>query len=159
MLQDLIKIKPQTKRNYYTGKYEFATPVKKPREKAKYYFQWAMIFHAKRKPAEAYKYYEKAIFHHKKPVYLKQMAILHHEMGYLKEALDYIRIAVDIEKQNQRAKERRAKALQEKDFSLVTPFTYITSYSQSSQSFATLTKNTTTISSAHYISKYLNSPV
>jgi tetratricopeptide (TPR) repeat protein len=159
MLQDLIKIKPQSKKNYYTSRYEFATAVKKPREKAKYYFQWAMIFHAKRKPAEAYKYYEKAILHHKRPVYLKQMAILHHEMGYLKEALAYIRIAVDIEKQEQRAKERRVKALQEKNFSTVMPFTYITSYSQSSQSFAALTKNTTTISSGHYLGKYLDPPV
>ncbi len=143
MLQDLIKIKPQTKRNYYTDKYEFATPVRKPREKAKYYFQWAMIFHAKRKPAEAYKYYEKAIFHHKKPVYLKQMAILHHEMGYLKEALNYIRVAVDIEKQEQREKERREKALQEKDFSARLPFRYNTNYCYSSVSHSTERRNAT----------------
>jgi len=143
MLQDLIKIKPETKRNYYTGKYEFATPVKKPRERARYYFQWGLIFHAKRKPAEAYKYYEKAIFHHKKPVYLKQMAILHHEMGYLREALDYIRIALDIEKQEQNKKERRRSMLQEKDFSAVLPFRYNTNYSHSSLSLAAKAKDST----------------
>jgi tetratricopeptide (TPR) repeat protein len=150
MLQDLIKIKPETKSNYYTSKFEFAIPVKKPKEKAKYYFQWGMIFHAKRKPAEAYKYYEKAIFHHKKPVYLKQMAILHHEMGYLKEALDYIRIAVDIEKQEQREKERRAKALQEKDFSARIPFRYNTSYCFPSVPLSAERKNTTAEAQIRY---------
>ncbi|MGM0532543.1 MAG: hypothetical protein ACQER7_14445 [Bacteroidota bacterium] len=152
MLQDLIKIKPETKSNYYTSKFEFAIPVKKPREKAKYYFQWGMIFHAKRKPAEAYKYYEKAIFHHKKPVYLKQMAILHHEMGYLKDALNYIRIAVDIEKQEQKENEKRRRMLQERNFSALLPFRYKSSYSHSSLSLTTKAKNSTFTSPVQYSS-------
>ena len=150
MLQDLIKIKPETKRNYHTGKYEFATPVIKPHEKAKYYFQWGLIFHAKRKPAEAYKYYERAIFHHKKPIYLKQMAILHHEMGYLREALKYIRIAVNVEKQEQNRQERKKKMLQEKNLTAVLPFRYKTSYSHSSLSLTQKSKNTTNKLPVHF---------
>ncbi|MFP4621638.1 MAG: hypothetical protein ACLFM7_10020 [Bacteroidales bacterium] len=150
MLQDLIKIKPETKRNYYTGKYEFATPVKKPHEKAKYYFQWGLIFHAQKKPAEAYKYYEKALFHHRRPVYLKQMAILHHEMGYLREALKYIRIAVDIEKQEQKEKEKRIRKLQEKNFTGVLPFRYKSSYSYSSLSLTANAKDSTITSPFQY---------
>jgi tetratricopeptide (TPR) repeat protein len=112
MLQDLIKINPQSRRNYHTGRFELATPVVKPKEKAKYYFQWALMFHARNKPAEAYKYYEKAILHNKNPLYLKQMAILHHEMGYLRDALKYIRTALDIEKKEQIArKEEKQKQI------------------------------------------------
>ena len=98
MLQDLIKIQPQAQKNYHPARYEFATPVKNPQAIAWQYFQWALISHARKKPAEAYKYYEKAIMHHKRPVYLRQMALLHHEMGYFREALDYLRLALDLEK-------------------------------------------------------------
>lgn len=150
MLQDLIKIKPETKRNYYTGKYEFATPVQKPKERSKYYFQWGLIFHAKRKPAEAYKYYEKAISHHKLPIYLKQMAILHHEMGFLREALQYIRIAVDIEKQEQKEKEKKESILQKRDFSAMLSFSYKTSYSHSFLSLTTKAKDSTIASPVQY---------
>jgi len=109
MLEDIIKIQPQTSQNYYTDSLEFAIPVKKPKEKASHYFKWGLVFHAKGKPAEAYKWYEQAIFLHKSPFYLKQMGILHHEMGYLKDAFKYIRIAVEIEKEIQQEKEAEEK--------------------------------------------------
>jgi tetratricopeptide (TPR) repeat protein len=101
MLEDIVKIQPQTDRNYYADSFEFAVPIKHPKEKAAQYFKWGLVFHAKGKPAEAYKWYEKALFLHKNPFYLKQMGILHHEMGYLKDALFYIRTAVDIEREIQ----------------------------------------------------------
>jgi len=101
MLEDIVKIQPQTDRNYYADTFEFAVPIKHPKEKAAQYFKWGLVFHAKGKPAEAYKWYEKALFLHKNPFYLKQMGILHHEMGYLKDALYYIRTAVDIEREIQ----------------------------------------------------------
>ncbi|MFO8235157.1 MAG: tetratricopeptide repeat protein [Bacteroidales bacterium] len=99
MIQDIIKIRPETKQNYYTGKTEFATPVVKPKEKAKYYFNWGLVFHARGKPAEAYKYYEKAITFNALPLYIKQMGILHHEMGYFNDAFRYLRKAFAIEKE------------------------------------------------------------
>ena len=102
MLEDIVKIQPQTDRNYYADTFEFAIPIKHPKEKAAQYFKWGLIFHAKGKPAEAYKWYEKALFLHKNPFYLKQMGILHHEMGYLKDALNYIRTAIEIEKETQK---------------------------------------------------------
>lgn len=98
MLEDIVKIKPQTRKTYHAGSLEFATPVENPKEKARYYYQWGILFHARNKPAEAYKYYEKAIVYHKHPDYLKQMGLLHHEMGYLKDALKYFRVALGIEK-------------------------------------------------------------
>lgn len=104
MLEDIIKIQPQTDKNYYAGSLEFAVPVKNPKEKAAHYFKWGLVFHAKGKPAEAYKWYEQALFLDKKPLYLKQMGILHHEMGYLKDAFKYIRTAVEIEKDIQKEK-------------------------------------------------------
>jgi tetratricopeptide (TPR) repeat protein len=107
MIEDIVTIRPETKRNYYTEKLEFAFPVKKPREKAKYFFQWGLIYHAKGKPAEAYKYYEKALVYHKFPLYLKQMGILHHEMGYFKDALKYLRAAHKIEQDIQEEKQRK----------------------------------------------------
>ena len=113
MLQDLIRIKPQSRKNYYPARYEFATPVTNPRNKAWHFFQWALIFHARKKPAEAYKYYEKAIQHHKRPVYLRQMALLHHEMGYLRDALLYMRSALDIEKSEYLKKLRQEKQQRE----------------------------------------------
>jgi len=121
MLEDIIKISPQTNRNYYTSIFEFAVPVKHPKEKAAQYFKWGLVFHAKGKPAEAYKWYEKAIFLHKNPFYLKQMGILHHEMGYMKDALNYIRTAVNIEKeiqQKEAAKEKEQAQFAQPDFSV-----------------------------------------
>ena len=114
MLEDIVKIKPQTKKTYHAGSLEFATPVENPKEKARYYFQWGILFHARGKPAEAYKYYEKAIFYHKYPDYLKQMGLLHHEMGYLKDALKYFRVALDIEK-TQMIRKAREKAKREEN--------------------------------------------
>ena len=108
MLEDIIKIQPQTEKNYYADSLEFAVPVKNPKEKAAHYFKWGLVSHAKGKPAEAYKWYEQALFLDKKPLYLKQMGILHHEMGYLKDAFKYIRIAVKIEKDIQKEKESQA---------------------------------------------------
>ena len=99
MLEDIVQIRPQSRKSYYTGDLEFATPVANPKGKARHFFQWGLIYHAKGKPAEAYKYYEKAIIHHKRPLYLKQMGILHHEMGYFKDALKYLRTAHNIEKE------------------------------------------------------------
>lgn len=98
MIQDIIKIRPQTQKNYYTGKMECATPVVKPIEKAKHYFRWGIVFHARGKAAEAYKYYEKAIIYDASPLYIKQMGILHHEMGYFDDAIKYLRRAFEIEK-------------------------------------------------------------
>ncbi|MFP4047543.1 MAG: hypothetical protein ACLFPH_09805 [Bacteroidales bacterium] len=98
MIQDIIKIRPQTQQNYYTGDMECATPVIKPKEKAKHYFRWGLVFHARGKAAEAYKYYEKAIIYHASPLYIKQMGILHHEMGYFDDAIKYLRSAFDIER-------------------------------------------------------------
>ena len=109
MLQDLIRIKPQTQSNYHTQWYEVATPVRNPKAKAKHYFQWAVIHHARKKPAEAYKNYEKAIIHHRHPLYLRQMALLHHEMGYFREALKYMRTAFDLEEASMRRKQRQIR--------------------------------------------------
>jgi len=106
MLQDLIRIKPQTQRTYHAKWYELATPVRHPRAKAHHYFQWALIHHAKNNPAEAYKYYERAIMHHKHPLYLRQMALLHHEMGYFRDALKYMRTAFDLEQEAFRKKQQ-----------------------------------------------------
>ena len=97
MLQDLIRIKPQSQRNYHTQWFELATVVCNPKAKAQHYFQWALIHHARKKPAEAYKYYEKAIQHHRHPLYLRQMALLHHEMGYYRDAVKYMRTASELE--------------------------------------------------------------
>ena len=108
MLQDILKITPQTQQNYYPNRYEFATPVVHPRAKAWHFFQWALIFHARKKPAEAYKYYEKALTHHKRPLYLRQMALLHHEMGYFRDATQYLRTALDIEKTAYRKRQQEA---------------------------------------------------
>jgi len=106
MIEDPVIIRPESKqRNYYTDKFEFATPVSNPKEKARHFFEWGIIFHARGKPAEAYKYYEKAIIHHRFPLYLKQMGILHHEMGYYRDALRYLRSALDIEKEIKKEKE------------------------------------------------------
>jgi len=159
MLQDLIKIKPQTKRNYYTGKYEFATAVPKPIERARYFFRWGMIFHAQRKPAQAYKYYEKAIFHNKKPLYLKQMAILHHEMNYPKEALEYMRVALDIEKQEQMEKERVLSRLQAPNYSAFLPFKYQSHKSQSTISlFAKAVQSSLPSYPIHYSTEFQSYP-
>jgi tetratricopeptide (TPR) repeat protein len=106
MIEDIITIRPQTRKNYYTSKLEFATPVVKPKEKAHHYFQWGLIWHGKGKPAEAYKYYEKAIIFHKNPLYLKQMGILHHEMGYFKDALKYLQSAFELEQEIQMQEEQ-----------------------------------------------------
>lgn len=116
MLQDIIKIAPQSKKNYYPGRYEFATPVVHPQTKAWHFFQWALIFHARKKPAEAYKYYEKALIHHKRPLYLRQMALLHHEMGYFRDASQYLHTALEIEKteylrRQQEADEKKRRAI------------------------------------------------
>ncbi len=108
MIEDIVTISPETKRNYYTEKFEFAYPVRKPREKAKYFFQWGLIYHAKGKPAEAYKYYEKAIIYHRFPLYLKQMGVLHHEMGYFKDALKYLRAAHQIEQELHQMQQKKA---------------------------------------------------
>jgi tetratricopeptide (TPR) repeat protein len=119
MLEDIVKIQPQTDRNYYADSFEFAIPIKHPKEKAAQYFKWGLVFHAKGKPAEAYKWYEKALFLHKNPFYLKQMGILHHEMGYLKDALNYIRTAIEIEKETQKqeaAKKQEHDPLKQLDF-------------------------------------------
>lgn len=105
MLQDLIQIQPQAQSNYHTRWFEWATPVRNPRAKARHYFQWALIHHARKKPAEAYKYYEKAIIHHRHPLYLRQMALLHHEMGYFRDALKYMRIAFEVEQADYRKKQ------------------------------------------------------
>jgi tetratricopeptide (TPR) repeat protein len=115
MLQDIIKIAPQNKKNYHPGRYELATPVVQPRAKAWHFFQWAMIFHARKKPAEAYKYYEKALIHHKRPLYLRQMAVLHHEMGYFRDASQYLQTALEIERteylrRQQEAEEQKRRA-------------------------------------------------
>src|SRR6056297_2250043 len=108
MIEDPVIIRPESKqRNYYTDKFEFATPVSNPKEKARHFFEWGIIFHARGKPAEAYKYYEKAIIHHRLPLYLRQMALLHHEMGYFREALKYMRTAFDLEEANLRKKHRQ----------------------------------------------------
>ncbi|HKL38218.1 MAG TPA: tetratricopeptide repeat protein [Bacteroidales bacterium] len=109
MLQDIIKISPRIQKNYYAGRYEFATPVVHPRAKAWHFFQWALIFHARKKPAEAYKYYEKALIHHKRPLYLRQMALLHHEMGYFRDATSYLRSALEIEKKEYRKRKQEAE--------------------------------------------------
>lgn len=106
MLQDLIRIKPQSQRNYHTRWFELATPVHSPKAKARHYFQWALIHHARKKPAEAYKYYEKAIIHHRHPLYLRQMALLHHEMGYFRDALKYMRTAFNLEEAALRRKQQ-----------------------------------------------------
>lgn len=111
MLQDLIRIKPQSQRNYHTRWYELATPVRNPKAKARHYFQWALIHHARKKPAEAYKYYERAIVHHRHPLYLRQMALLHHEMGYFRDALRYMRTAFNLE---EAALRRKQKEIQER---------------------------------------------
>jgi len=109
MLQDLIRIKPQAQSNYHTQWYEMATPVQNPKAKAQHYFQWALIHHARKKPAEAYKYYEKAIIHHRNPLYIKQMALLHHEMGYFSDALKYLRTAFDLEQAALKKKQKQMK--------------------------------------------------
>ena len=106
MLEDIIQIQPRKDRNYYAGTLEFAVPVKHPKEKAHHFFRWGILCHARGKPAEAYKWYEKALILDRNPYYLKQMGILHHEMGYLKDALKYIRTAVDMER---KAHEERAR--------------------------------------------------
>ncbi|GEM_PF-1578083 len=118
MLQDIIRIKPQSQTNYQPEWYEFATPVVQPRSKAQHYFKWALIFHARRQAAEAYKYYEKAIIHHKKPLYLRQMALLHHEMGYLRDAMKYMRTALDLEKREYQKKQNKAQKQREHSISV-----------------------------------------
>jgi tetratricopeptide (TPR) repeat protein len=131
MLQDLIKIKPQSQKTYHSEWYEFATPVSHPKTKARQYFQWALIFHAREKPAEAYKYYEKAIIHHKRPLYLRQMALLHHEMGYFKDAIAYMRSALDIERAEYMTRQRQAAERQKPSKTLPVPsFEKTTGYSR-----------------------------
>lgn len=97
MLQDLIRIRPQSQKNYHAQWFELATVVSNPKAKAQHYFQWALIHHARKKPAEAYKYYERAIQHHRHPLYIRQMALLHHEMGFFRDALKYLRTAFELE--------------------------------------------------------------
>lgn len=107
MIEDPVKIRPESRqKNYYTDKFEFATPVINPKQKAEHFFHWGLVFHAKGKPAEAYKYYEKSMIHHQLPLYFKQMGILHHEMGYFRDALKYLRTAVNIEREMNQLKEK-----------------------------------------------------
>lgn len=124
MIEDIVQIRPETRKNYHTEKLEFATPVTSPKQKAQHFFQWGMIHHAKGKPAEAYKYYEKAINHHKNPLYIKQMGLLHHEMGYFKDALKYLRLALAIEKQILNENATREKHLEKPNYTAHLPISY-----------------------------------
>ena len=127
MIEDPIKIRPESRqKNYYVDKFEFATPVTHPKEKARKFFEWGLVYHARGKPAEAYKNYEKALIHHRLPLYLKQMGILHHEMGYYRDALKYLRSAVNIEKEMYIQKEKEESQRQEEsvDYSAQTQIAF-----------------------------------